>query len=82
MKKRVYIDGIFDLFHRGHIESFKKTKNIYGILAVISRLSIYHILCIFYHLYCKKLIFTHNENMSLYFIISIIFIMNAMERSF
>ena len=30
-KKRVYIDGIFDLFHRGHLESFYKTKNIYGI---------------------------------------------------
>ena len=28
--KRVYIDGIFDLFHRGHLESFYKTKNIYG----------------------------------------------------
>jgi len=27
MKKRVYIDGIFDLFHRGHLESFYKTKN-------------------------------------------------------
>ena len=27
--KRVYIDGIFDLFHKGHLESFKKTKNIY-----------------------------------------------------
>lgn len=27
MKKRVYIDGIFDLFHRGHLESFIKTKN-------------------------------------------------------
>ena len=27
MKKRVYIDGIFDLFHRGHLESFNKTKN-------------------------------------------------------
>jgi len=26
-KKRVYIDGIFDLFHRGHLESFYKTKN-------------------------------------------------------
>ena len=30
MKKRVYIDGIFDLFHRGHLESFYKTKNIFG----------------------------------------------------
>lgn len=27
MAKRVYIDGIFDLFHRGHLESFYKTKN-------------------------------------------------------
>lgn len=27
MRKRVYIDGIFDLFHRGHLESFYKTKN-------------------------------------------------------
>ena len=29
-KKRVYIDGIFDMFHRGHLESFYKSKNIYG----------------------------------------------------
>ena len=28
--KRVYIDGIFDLFHKGHLESFYKTKKIYG----------------------------------------------------
>ena len=27
MTKRVYIDGIFDLFHRGHLESFIKSKN-------------------------------------------------------
>ena len=25
----VYIDGVFDLFHRGHLESLKKCKNIY-----------------------------------------------------
>ena len=30
IKKRVYIDGIFDMFHRGHLESFYKSKNIYG----------------------------------------------------
>ena len=24
----VYIDGVFDLFHRGHLESLKKCKNI------------------------------------------------------
>lgn len=28
-KKIVYIDGVFDLFHRGHLESFKKAKNIF-----------------------------------------------------
>ena len=24
----VYIDGVFDLFHRGHLESLKKSKFI------------------------------------------------------
>lgn len=28
--KRVYIDGVFDLFHKGHLESFIKAKNIFN----------------------------------------------------
>lgn len=31
----VYIDGIFDLFHYGHIESFRKCKELYEDVTLI-----------------------------------------------
>ena len=30
MKKTVYIDGVFDLFHRGHLESLIRSKNVFN----------------------------------------------------
>lgn len=27
---RIYIDGVFDLFHRGHLEALKSAKNLYN----------------------------------------------------
>ena len=26
---RIYLDGIFDVLHRGHVEAFKQIKNLY-----------------------------------------------------
>jgi cytidyltransferase-like protein len=42
--KRVYIDGVFDLFHRGHLESLRKAKEFFSgpvelIVGVISDMS-------------------------------------------
>tara|TARA_B100001094_G_C18111697_1_gene761562 strand:+ start:125 stop:541 length:417 start_codon:yes stop_codon:yes gene_type:complete len=38
MLKTVYIDGIFDLFHRGHLECIKKCK-LYGNKIVVGIIS-------------------------------------------
>ncbi|MDD4931397.1 MAG: adenylyltransferase/cytidyltransferase family protein [Candidatus Colwellbacteria bacterium] len=40
MTTRIYVDGIFDLFHRGHLESIKKCRslsdNVFLMVGVIS----------------------------------------------
>ena len=32
---RVYMDGVFDLFHRGHLEAIKKVRNDAGIYGTV-----------------------------------------------
>ena len=35
MNRRIYTDGVFDLFHRGHIECFKYIKNKYPLSQLV-----------------------------------------------
>lgn len=39
IKTRIYVDGVFDLFHYGHIELFAKIKNLFNNCDIIVGIS-------------------------------------------